>query len=312
MPLRFTLRQLEYFVAVGEEGSIARASRKLNVSSPAISSSVTQLEEEFGLPIFVRKHAQGLILTDTGHQLMLQAQRALAEAEGMSRLANKISGSVQGPLKVACLMTFAQVLVPRLRRQFEAAHPQVQVSQFELDQTEIFDGLREAKFDLALTYDLDIPPDLVFHPLCELPPYAMMADDHPLSGQASVTIDALRQHPMVLLNLPHSEDYFLSCFSAPGAKPPQVVERTRDMAVMRSLVANGFGFSIANLRPLNDLSPDGQVLKFVPISGAVPSLHLGIAMMAGADQILTVQKFVEHCKDYISSSDIFGAARNGP
>lgn len=307
MPLRFTLRQLEYFVAVGEEGSIARASRKLNVSSPAISSSVTQLEDEFGVPIFIRKHAQGLILTDTGRQLMQQAQRALAEAEGMNRLVNKISGKVQGTLKVACLMTFAQVLVPKLRRQFEDAFPLVQVSQFELDQTEIFEGLREAKFDLALTYDLDIPPDLVFWPLYELPPYAMMAEGHPLSGQACVTINELRAHPMVLLNLPHSVDYFLSCFSAPGAKPPQVVERTRDMAVMRSLVANGFGFSIANLRPLNDLSPDGQLLKFVPISGDVPSLQMGIAMMSGADQILTVKKFIEHCKAYIDASDIFGA-----
>ena len=49
MPLRFTLRQLEYFVAVGEAGSIALAAEKVNVSSPSISAAVSQLEKEFGL-----------------------------------------------------------------------------------------------------------------------------------------------------------------------------------------------------------------------------------------------------------------------
>ena len=66
MPLRFTLRQLEYFVAVGEAGSIALASEKVNVSSPSISAAISQLEEEFGIPLFVRKHAHGLSLSQAG------------------------------------------------------------------------------------------------------------------------------------------------------------------------------------------------------------------------------------------------------
>ena len=48
MPLRFSLRQLEYFVAVGEAGSIAVASEKVHVSSPSISSALRQLETSFG------------------------------------------------------------------------------------------------------------------------------------------------------------------------------------------------------------------------------------------------------------------------
>ncbi len=66
MPLRFTLGQLEYFVAVGDAGSIALASEKVNVSSPSISAAVGQLEEVFGLQLFVRKHAPGLARTQAG------------------------------------------------------------------------------------------------------------------------------------------------------------------------------------------------------------------------------------------------------
>ena len=48
--LRYTFRQLEYFVAVGETGSIARASERINVSSPSISSAISQLEAESTQP----------------------------------------------------------------------------------------------------------------------------------------------------------------------------------------------------------------------------------------------------------------------
>ena len=106
MPLRFTLRQLEYFIAVGECGSIALASERVNVSSPSISAAISQLEAEFGLPLFVRKHAHGLSLTQGGLRFIEQARLVLTEAARLSDLANDITGKVRGPLHVGCLLTF--------------------------------------------------------------------------------------------------------------------------------------------------------------------------------------------------------------
>ena len=67
MALRFTLRQLEYFVAVGEAGSVALAADKVNVSSPSISTALAQLEREFGHQLFVRRHAQGHTVLPGGY-----------------------------------------------------------------------------------------------------------------------------------------------------------------------------------------------------------------------------------------------------
>ncbi|WP_245469819.1 LysR family transcriptional regulator, partial [Mesorhizobium sp. M7A.F.Ca.MR.362.00.0.0] len=77
MPLRFTLRQLEYFVAVGEAGSIAKAAEQVNVSPPSISASIAQLETEFGVQLFVRKHSHGLSLTAGGRIFLKEAARLL-------------------------------------------------------------------------------------------------------------------------------------------------------------------------------------------------------------------------------------------
>jgi DNA-binding transcriptional LysR family regulator len=296
MPLRFTLRQLEYFVAVGALGSIAQAAEKVNVSSPSISAAITQLEKEFGLPLFLRQHAQGLSLTQAGRRMVEQAEHILQASDLLVDLAGDISGSVRGPLNIGCLVTFAQVVLPAVRRSFEAEFPEVRVRQVELNQSEIFSALRRAEIDVALTYDLDLPADLVFEGLLELPPYVIVAPDHPLARNSVVSPVELVQHAMVLLDLPFSAEYFLSFFAGLDIKP-QIAERTKDMAVMRSLVANGFGYSIANIRPLNDLSPDGKPLRFIPLQQPARPMRMGLLMPADAERANVIRAFVAHCKD---------------
>ncbi len=305
MPLRFTLRQLEYFVAVGECGSIAQAAERLNVSSPSISTAISQLEAEFGLQLFVRRHAHGLSLTQGGARFLDRARELLERAGGLTSLANDITGAVRGPLNVGCLVTFAQRVLPGVRRGFVDRYPDVEFRQYERDQAEIFDALRSARLDVALTYDLDIPPDLRFVPLLDLPPFALLADGHPLADWPSVTAEELGEYPLVLLDLPMSADYFLSLFQEAGVSP-RIVERTRDMAVMRSLVANGFGCSVANIRPITETAPDGRRLRFVPIAGAARTLCLGLLLAEGAGSIGTIRAFVDHAKAEISAERLPG------
>ena len=291
--LRYTLRQIEYFVAVGEAGSIARASERINVSSPSISAAITQLEAEFGLPLFVRQHAQGLSLTQAGRQMMDQARIVLREAGALMDIAGDIAGSVRGPLTVGCLVTFAQLVLPSLRRGFETTYDDVKMRQHEMNQVELFSALRRSEIDVALTYDLGLPADLQFTPLLKLPPIALMGENHPLVGQDSVTIEDLLKHPMVLLDLPLSSDYFLAFFDEIGEKPV-IAERTRNMAVMRSMVGNGFGYSIANVRPLSHTSPDGNYVKCVPITGPVRPMRMGLLTAQDVHRSNAVRAFIDY------------------
>ena len=80
MPLRFFLRQLEYFQAVAERGLIVSVFESVSVFSPSISAVISQLEEEFGIQLFVRKHAQGLTSTPGAAQFLIQVRRILQDA----------------------------------------------------------------------------------------------------------------------------------------------------------------------------------------------------------------------------------------
>ena len=181
MQLRFTLRQLEYFTVTAQTGSIAATSRILNVSSPSISTALSQLEKDLGAALFVRRRPQGLSLTEAGRTLSTQAEIVLNDASELTRMAGMVSHSIQGHLQLGCLVSFAQIVVPKLRRSFEAAHPAVKLSQSELTQSEIFTALRQGDIDLAISYAIDLPKDLEFQAIKSLPPFVMLAPDHPLA-----------------------------------------------------------------------------------------------------------------------------------
>lgn len=305
MALRFTLRQLEYFVAVGEAGSIAKAAEHVNVSAPSISASIAQLEAEFGIQLFIRKHSHALSLTAGGRVFLREAARLLGEADALHEVANDLAENVRGPLAIGCLLTFAQIVLPTLRKDFERQFPDVRIRQFERNQGQLLVMLQQGEIDAALTYDLELPQDITFEPLIELPAYVMLPADHAFANRASITPEELVPEPMILLDLPYSREYFLSAFHRKGLRP-RIAERTGDIAMMRSMVANGFGYGIANMRPLNAVSPDGKLLVFIPLDDGIRALTMGVAMPNAEHRTRTVQAFIDHCRRFMLEQGVFG------
>ena len=79
--IRVTLKQLSYFVAVADAGSLAGAAKILHVSQPSISAALSAIENTLDVDLFLRHHAQGVTLTPTGRQLLGAARAILAGAE---------------------------------------------------------------------------------------------------------------------------------------------------------------------------------------------------------------------------------------
>ncbi len=305
MAPRFTFRQLSYFVAVGEAGSIAEAAKALNVSSPSISAALSDLEATLGVALFLRRHAHALTLTPAGRQLLAEARRVLDAADAMSALAADIGSTVSGPLALGCLTTFAALILPDLRRGFEAAYPAVRIDQHELDHAEMMDRLTGGRLDLALSYDLSIPPGIAFTPLARLNPWVMLPATHPLATRPALGAEDIAGEDMVLLDLPFSTDYFLSLFERTGLRP-NIVDRTRDMYVLRAMVANGRGYSLVNIRTQVQVAPDGKRLAFVPLSSGLRPLRLGLAAPDGGLMRAAARAFADHCSAEIAARGLPG------
>ena len=302
---RFSFRQLEYFVAVGDSGSIAEASERINVSSPAISAAIAHLEEEFGVQLFVRQHAQGLSLTPGGQRFLRRAKVLLDQAGSLHELASDIAEKVSGPISIGSLVTLAPLVMPELVGSFQSLYPDARVTLIEAHQGELITKMQRAEIDVCITYDLELPQDVSFEALAQLPPYAIFARDHPLAQRTSVDLETLAEQPYVFLDLPLSREYFLSLFQTRGLRPA-IAARTPSMPMVRSLVANGFGYGLVNLRSRNPKAPDGKEVVYVPLEGNDRPMEIGIAAMKSERHSRIHTAFEDHCRQAISNEEIPG------
>jgi len=305
MPLRFTFRQLEYLVAVGGAGTIALAAQRINVSSPSISAGISQLEAELGTQLFVRHHAQGLSLTPGGQRIFNEAKRILDSAGALTELASDISDKARGPIAIGALATVAPLVSASIRRSFEADYPDAAVTLREGHQVDLLRMLGRAEIDVAITYDLEIPKDISFDPLISLPPYVMLPERHPLAENDALSLQELEGEPMILLDMPHSRDYFLSMFQMCGLRPV-IAERTSDLAVARSLVANGFGFGLINTRTDTRFAPDGEKLAFLPLKGGLRPMVLGLASKRSDHRSRILTAFYDHVQTRVAQTGLPG------
>lgn len=291
--MRFTLRQLNYFVAAGDALSIRQASAHINVSEPSISSAISQLEAEFGITLFIRHHAQGLSLTQAGAALLRDAKALLQQGRELENTAQELNSGISGQFSVLCFTALAPFLVPTICHQFKAMNPDVNLQVHEAHQAEILDKLWHGKADVALTYDLDLPQGLDFTPLTRLPPYAVLSSNHPLAKRKRLTLERLSSEPLVLLDLPLSHEYFLSLFQSQKLSPT-ILTKTQQVDVMRSIVGQGYGYGLANVKPDNAMSLDGSELVYMPLDGKLPALTLGLLNHASASRSQLAKLFVAH------------------
>lgn len=303
MAERFTLRQIEYFVTAGETGSVALAAERLNISPPSVSAAVAHLEALFGIALFIRHHAQGVALTPEGRRFLAESKRLLATAAELHGLAAGMANDVRGPLSVGCLIVLAPLMLPPLRRGFIDAHPAVTLSARAGHQAALIDDLRAARIDIAVTYDLGLPSDIIFTPLAVLPPRALIPSGHELAVRDEVSLAELARLPLLLLDLPLSRDYLLSLFAAAGLTP-RIAERIPDYDLLRSMVANGFGYGLANVRR----PPDTLGLRTLRISGQPKPVTLGTATARDGAKPRVLTAFEAHCRAAISDHAIPGMA----
>jgi DNA-binding transcriptional LysR family regulator len=303
--MRFTLRQLEYFIATAEAGSITLASERIHVSQPSISTAISQLEIELNTQLFLRRHAQGLSLTPAGQKLLVQAKAVIEQVQNLYTTASEATEQVRGTLSLGCLLTFAPMLLPEVSHSFNAAYPAVQVRPTVADHSTLLSKLERAELDVALSYDLSVPEDFEFTPLAELPPYVQVAETDPLAALSAVTLGELAEREFILLDLPLSRDYFLGLFAAAGVTP-NIVAQIQHQEVIRTMVGNRYGYTLANVRPKNKAALDGRRLVSLRLAGDHKPMRIGLIRVGQQVATRLVRSFEDHCQHLISDNYVPG------
>jgi DNA-binding transcriptional LysR family regulator len=257
---KLTLRQLTYFLATANHESVLRAAETLNVSSASISTAIAQVEEFLQIQLFIRRHARGLVLTAAGQDLAAHARNILLHAREIESIAQRGATKAAGRLNIGCLATIAPYLLPVLLKELADNHPEIQLRWREDKHEALLDALHGGGFDLIIIYDYDIPTTLQVTPLRPMPVQVVLPAGHRLAESQTCSLADLVGEPMVLLDQPRTRDYFLSLFGARGLSPT-IAYRTASFEMVRSLVANGFGYALLNFVPPYHVEGHGRLIS---------------------------------------------------
>ncbi|HVL08333.1 MAG TPA: LysR substrate-binding domain-containing protein [Burkholderiaceae bacterium] len=302
---RISLRQMEYFVATAKHGSIAAASTQIHISSPSISAAIAHIETELGVQLFVRHPSKGLGLTTIGALVLQHCEDMLERSSRLYEIASDSSDAIQGTLRVGSFHSLTAMIAPEVIFGFSRAFEKVELQMVEGDQEILMNKLHALEIDLAITYDLLLGDDIEFESLATLPPYVLVSEVHPLAQQKVVSFEELAPEPFILLDLPISRDYFASLFEKAGVTP-NIVARSQSAEAVRSMVANGIGYALFNVRPKSNQSLDGKRMVRVRLAGTHRPMLLGLATYKPMKLSRLTQVFMERCRAYISDQYIPG------
>src|SRR5437870_2695650 len=135
LPHPFSLRQLQYAVAVADTGGFRKAAQLCHVSQPSLSAQLAQLEDVLGVRLFERDKRR-VLLTGAGREILGRLQRVLAEADELVETARRAADPLTGNLRLGVIPTVSPYLLPSLTPALRAAFAKLTVLWVE-DKTDV-------------------------------------------------------------------------------------------------------------------------------------------------------------------------------
>lgn len=282
------------------------AARRLHVSQPSISEAVATLEAELGVALLLRHHARGVTLTAAGARVVAEARLLLRHAEDFLHASVSLGQEVAGEVAMGCFLTLAPRYLPALLAGLRRDVPGLTVRVEEGDHDEMLAGLAAGRTEVALTYDFGMFEGLEVTRVAEIAPVAVLPAKHRLARAARLTLAELAAEPFLLLDLPHSRDYFLGMFRDRGLVP-EVAFRSRSQDLLRGLVGNGLGWTIQNVQPESPYAIDGSRITSVPLEPDLPPVRLALAALPGPAGRPAVRALARYVREAFQREGMFRA-----
>jgi DNA-binding transcriptional LysR family regulator len=256
----------------------------LNVSQPALSVALSQLEAQLGKLLFLRRAGGPIVPTSFGRQFLAEAQSLLEQTR---QLVEGEVTALRGPVTLGIFEDLAPLLLAPILAALRSAHPEIEISLFVGGFEALSAALHSTgRADLAVTYDLGLDRGLVRQELVRLPLQAVVHAGHAFAIRGSATVADVAAEPIVLTNQGLSRSHMLKVFSDRGHSL-HVAFGEGTIETMRSFAANDLGIGLTYTRPRPEMSYDGLPLCHVPIVDADASepivlAHHGEAALSAA------------------------------
>lgn len=238
MSHRFTLRQLEYAVALADTLNFRRAAEECNVSQPSLSSQVAQLEESIGVRLFERDRRRVLI-TPQGADVIERARQLLRQADDVETSARRAADPFTGTMRIGVIPTISPYLLPRITPHLRREYPRLQFFWTEERTANVVHLLEGGNLDAILVAKEATLGEVECEVLARDAFVIAAARSHPIvkSSEPARPSD-LRGHEVLLLEDGHCfRDQALAICSRAGVREREF--RATSLTTLVQMVAEG-------------------------------------------------------------------------
>lgn len=259
-------RQVEAFRAVMITGSASRAGDLLQVTQPAISRSILELEKTAGFALFDRVRGR-LVPTAEGQLFFRDVESTFQGLDRLRMSAARIRDFGTGDIRVASLAAMGSTLVPHALRLFRQAHPTIAVTLQVGASSTVRELVMSSRFDVGLAAD-EIDVAGLEHQLFATPKaVCAMADGHRLCEREVIAPEDLHDEPFIALSPEDTVRRKLETVFQARKVRPRVVAETPNSSTVCALAMEGLGVGLVNPYACDGYA--GRGVSFRPFSAAV-------------------------------------------
>lgn len=298
--MAFTLRQLQFFVAAAEQGSVTGAARVLSISQSSVTEAIRSLEEDLGVSLFERQ-ARGLQITHRGSAFLRHARQILGDVASARQAFREEASQVTGRLSLGVTSLVAGYVLSDLLARFRRAFPQVELNVIEDSGEYLQHLLIGGELDVAVLLTSSVKDRLALHVETLLvSQYRLWLPlGHELAQQEAIELEQLVGLPMIHLMVEEIEESMKQLMQSLSVRP-EIAFRTRSVEAVRSLVATGAGIAILPGMVYRPWSLEGDRIEIRDVSGDLPSVQVGLAWRRGAPLSDAARNFLRSAQSAIS------------
>jgi DNA-binding transcriptional LysR family regulator len=288
--LRFSLRQLEVFVATARAGSTRAAAERVARSQSAASATLTALEAALGAPLFDRVR-QRLVLNENGRALLAKAAALLDRAAELQQL---FGGPHATTLRVAASLTIGEVLLPELVARWKASHPASPVQITIGNTSEVIAAVAGFDVDLGFIEGPQTHPELLLRPWLTDEMVVVAAATHPLARQRRVDAAVLRTAPWAVREAGSGTRETVDRWLLEHLGPVEVGFEFGSTEAIKRLVATGAALGCLSRLAVVDALDAGTLVE---LRTGLPPAKRRLAIVTHRDKHLGrgTEDFLRHC-----------------
>jgi LysR family nitrogen assimilation transcriptional regulator len=256
------IRQLKYFIAIAEEGSLSAASARLRVAQPSLSQHVIKLEDELGVRL-IERSPRGTVLTESGQILVRHAKEICASMDVCRESVRQSGGVPHGAVTFGLPSSVSMVLSVPLAETVMVELPHVKLRAIEAMSGFIRTWLEDQTIDLGFLYEVDgIKRCDVRQLMSEHLHFFSAPDSWPLKSTpgAPVRLSDIQSLDLILPSQQHGLRHTIERYGRSSGRGFNVVIEMDALSQIKELVARGSGYTILAPAAAHDRVQTGELV----------------------------------------------------